>query len=244
MPNYGFKKTAKYSKSKYATKGKNYRGFRKYKRSNTYRKWIPNVMPETHVAYLNWQEELSLDAPGVGLDYATFSASGMYDPRLALGGHQPYGLDQLSAFYKYNKVLSSTITVTPVIDSVADTTPCYVAVVLTDSSTTPTFSDVSHFLEYVKRMGSKVITVGAFQALNSAINQTVSCKYDFKKWYNAHPDQEINWGIGQTANPAMQTAFFQVICYCINGNNPATRLFKVSINYKAKFFTLLKLAES
>jgi len=241
MPNYGFKKTGKISKS--TKTSKNYRGFRKYKRSNTYRKWIPNVMPDTHLAYLNWQEELSLDAP-VGLDYATFSASGMYDPRLALGGHQPYGLDQLSAFYKYNKVLSSTITVTPVIDYVADTTPCYVAVVLSDTNTTPTFTDVSHFLEFCKRMGSKVITVGSYFAQNSDNNQTVSCKYDFKKWYNAHPDQEINWGIGQTANPAMQTAFFQVICYSINGNNPATRLFRVSINYKAKFFTLLKLAES
>lgn len=230
---------------------RSYRRKRSYKKSRFSRKRgyrsrrLINVMPNSVVRYLNWQEELSLDPPGYGLDYATFNASGMYDPRIALGGHQPYGLDQLTTFYKYNRVISSTITVTPVIDYVADTVPCYVAVILSDTNTTPTFTDVSHFLEFCKRMGSKVIQVGAYLPQSSAaINQKLYCKYSFKKWYAAHPDQEINWGIGSSANPALQTAYFQVICYSINGNNPAARLFKVSIGYKAKFFTLLKLPES
>ena len=193
---------------------------------------------------MNYQEELTLDPPGVGLDYATYSASGMYDPKLALGGHQPYGLDQLTAIYKYNRVISSTLTLTPVESAVADTTPCYVAVVLSDTNTTPTFTDAGHFLEYCKRMGSKVITVGSFVGQNSSIKQKLYCKYSFKKWYRSNPSQEINWGIGSTANPALQTAYFQVICYSIYGNNPATRLFTVSLGYKAKFFTPLKLPES
>ena len=39
-----------------------------------------------------------------------YRANGMYDPEVALGGHQPYGFDQLMAQYNNFTVLSSTIT--------------------------------------------------------------------------------------------------------------------------------------
>lgn len=48
---------------------------------------------------------------GIGVNSAVvyeFRANGMYDPEVALGGHQPYGFDQLMAAYSYFTVLSST----------------------------------------------------------------------------------------------------------------------------------------
>jgi len=246
MPLYGSKKIkSNSSRFKKSSTSRNYRGFRKYKRSKSLSTYYPNVMPDTIRRYLNYCEEFTLDAPGPGVDWRDYKANGMYDPRVVIGGHQPYGLDQLTAMYKYWRVMESTITITPVVDSVADTTPCYVAVVVTDdASTSPTFSDSGHFLEYCNRMGSKVIQVGGYQAQVSNMNQTVSCKWNYKKWLQANPNQEWNWGIGSSADPANTVCVFRILVYSINGNNPATRIFRCSIGYKAQFFTPIKLPES
>lgn len=45
--------------------------------------------------------------PGV----VTFRANGMFDPEVAVGGHQPRGFDQLMAFYDHFVVIGATITV-------------------------------------------------------------------------------------------------------------------------------------
>lgn len=220
------------------------RVYRKKTYRPTYRRRrVPNAFPDSCVRYLNYQEETSVDAPGVGLDYKIYRCNDLYDPRDATGGHQPYGLDQLTTLYKYWRVYSSTITITPVEPAVADTTPCYIAVVRADDNSTPTFTDAGHFFEYCKRMGSRVITVGSFQAQNSAINQKLYCKWSYRKWFKANPQLPTNWGLGTTAAPE-DLAYFKIICYSVQGNNPATRYLRVNIGYKAKFFTPLKIPES
>jgi len=45
------------------------------------------------------------------LGFAYFRANGMYDPNVAIGGHQPYGFDQWCAMYRRFCVHSSTIDV-------------------------------------------------------------------------------------------------------------------------------------
>lgn len=41
---------------------------------------------------------------------AKWYTNGMYDPNVAVGGHQPYGFDQMLNYYKYATVLGSKIT--------------------------------------------------------------------------------------------------------------------------------------
>jgi len=242
MPNYGFKKTGTISKSKKTSK--NYRGMRKYKRSRTLATYYPKIMPNSFNSCLNYQEEVNLDAPSGGSLSALYRANGMYDPSVAVGGHQPYGLDQLTAFYKYWRVEESIMTATPIEAVVTDSIPCYAAIVLTDTDTAFTFTDVGQFLEFCNKMGSKVVTIGSFTAQNSAINQPLTLKWSYKKWLKANPNQEWNWGIGSTTDPQAGVCFFRLITYSVNGNNPGNHAFRVSINYKAKFFTPIVLPES
>lgn len=51
---------------------------------------------------------LSVASPGVGAITAyEFRANGMYDPEVAVGGHQPYGFDQLMGQYNHFTVLKA-----------------------------------------------------------------------------------------------------------------------------------------
>lgn len=53
-----------------------------------------------------------LTAPGVGaITTKEYRANGMYDPEFGLGGHQPYGFDQLMAQYNHFTVLKSVFVI-------------------------------------------------------------------------------------------------------------------------------------
>lgn len=50
---------------------------------------------------------------GIGtIKSVAFRANSMHDPEVALGGHQPYGYDQVSAFFYHYTVLGCKLTVT------------------------------------------------------------------------------------------------------------------------------------
>lgn len=54
----------------------------------------------------------TVSAPGVGaITVKEYRANGMYDPEFAVGGHQPYGFDQLLAQYNHFTVLKSVFDV-------------------------------------------------------------------------------------------------------------------------------------
>lgn len=44
------------------------------------------------------------------LDSQTYSTNNMYDPNVSLGGHQPYGYDQVAAYFYRYTVIASKIT--------------------------------------------------------------------------------------------------------------------------------------
>lgn len=54
----------------------------------------------------------SIGSPGVGaITVKEYRANGMYDPEFAVGGHQPYGFDQLMSQYNHFTVLKATFDV-------------------------------------------------------------------------------------------------------------------------------------
>lgn len=65
--------------------------------------------PLRKFAKLKYTEHMTLAGPGAAaIVVHEFRANGMYDPRVALGGHQPYGFDQIMAGYHHFTVLKST----------------------------------------------------------------------------------------------------------------------------------------
>lgn len=61
---------------------------------------------------LNYAEYFSMNPTIGGTSSTLFLANGLYDPYVALGGHQPHGFDQFNVIYENWQVLSSTIELT------------------------------------------------------------------------------------------------------------------------------------
>lgn len=68
--------------------------------------------PQRKFAKLRYCVHETLAGPAVGtIVVKQYKANGMYDPEVGIGGHQPYGYDQLMASYHHYTVLKSSIEV-------------------------------------------------------------------------------------------------------------------------------------
>lgn len=84
-----------------------------------------DLIPEVSHTSLRYVEEIALVTTAATYQYGAFKAHGLNDPRVAVGGHQPYEFDQWGLSYNGYVVLRSRITlkVTPYS---ANTSPGYV----------------------------------------------------------------------------------------------------------------------
>lgn len=92
------------------------------------------LLPDDQVVKFRYSTQGTLN-PGLGaVDTHLFSANGMYDPDVAVGGSQPRGFDQIMALYDHYVVLNARATVwfTPV----ATATNNYVVGVSLEDDTT------------------------------------------------------------------------------------------------------------
>jgi len=93
----------------------------------------------------------SVNAAGLGT--LAFSCNGLYDPNLALGGHQPLYFDQLMGIYDHYHVTNSRITVQLQWCSVTGLTYQYGAYVDDDASGVSTFNSLQERPEAKSAMG-------------------------------------------------------------------------------------------
>ncbi len=71
----------------------------------------------------SYNQVVSLD-PGAGLiAVSEFLVAGAFDPSVTISGHKVFGFEQMALRYEHYRVIRSTITVTPVQSSSANTTP-------------------------------------------------------------------------------------------------------------------------
>jgi len=93
---------------------------------------LPRVLNNT----LKYCEQMNIATNVSGFGSSSFRANGMYDPVVAVGGHQPLGYDQLSALYDHWYVKSARITIQPM--WAGSDVPIQVALYIDDDSTLAT----------------------------------------------------------------------------------------------------------
>lgn len=59
---------------------------------------------------LKYSDFIGITTVGGGITSYAFLANGLYDPRVAIGGHQPRGFDQIMPLYDHFVVIGSTLT--------------------------------------------------------------------------------------------------------------------------------------
>lgn len=87
-------------------------------------------MPHTLRRTLRYSDYGAFAGTSGAIGTWVFTANGLYDPDVTFSGHQPFGFDQLMAFYTSFTVLSARITC----DAIAVSVPIFLGVTASTSS--------------------------------------------------------------------------------------------------------------
>jgi len=187
--------------------------------------YFRSVQPWKLKVVLPYSTTLKLTkAAGTYLATEVFRANSMYDPEVAVGGHQPRGFDQLMTMYDHFTVYGCKITATFVNPVTASQLPMYAFILVTDNAapTLPTMVDVC---EYPKTTYALIHPTqgGGDNVLRNYFN--IKDWFKGKSWLDASqlrgtdasdPSEEYNFvvGIGDpdqiTAGTAMSDIQVQV----------------------------------
>lgn len=152
---------------------------RTYRRRNTFTsisRSTPLGFPKVKHVKMRYVEAWNFLPIAGSMIKHNFRLNGIYDPRVATGGHQPYGHDQWLVFYNHYVVSKSKITVTFVPqDKTTNTTPMVCGVYLDDDNTNSTV------------WGDLLETGQSSQQIlqpSDISKSTQSLSYDAKRFYN------------------------------------------------------------
>ena len=171
------------------------------RRGVTLGKGFPKKVTMTH----KYKTTISGNATGV-LDYFHFRANGMFDPEVALGGHQPMYFDQMSALYDHWTVIGSKIKVTITRTGVNanDGIPLYFCMFLNDDTTVAN----SNIVNVAEANGARIVMAAPSPSQNfhpTAIH--LYQKFSAKKTYGNATLNNDNIQGSAVTDPAEQTNF-------------------------------------
>lgn len=182
---------------------------------------------------LVYAETVAMTGGGAGatLTYS-YRANSIYDPRVAIGGHQPMAHDEWANFYNHYRVIGSKITLKPVTQT--DTTaPLVYFVTLGATSTAPASADIA-----IERGRC------AYGILTPQGDNTITLKnaYDAVKFFGTKVD------IGEqkalfTADPA-EGVYFHIGMTPLTSSSLTSSHFVVEIEYTCQFTEPRQLGQS
>lgn len=217
-----------YRKKKKSTRPRTYRRKRK---NNPRRALAFADQPKSKIVKLKYVEEITLDAATGFIAYGDYCANGLYDPRLAIGGHQPYGFDQVMVNYDHYQVIGAKITAAYQGISASNLIPGYLTVGLFDKTGVPaSYSSVEHMLESNRIRGPVTTTFSTGQGY-SGTAKVARRAFSSKKFFR-QPFGENELQGSVAANP-VERAVFCVMHSSVGGNNPTAANILITIEYIA-----------
>jgi len=127
------KKKTTFTKRKRSTKYGRRKQFRKSGYKRTYPMYSSICgLPTTKTVNMPYHMEFTTSTAGI--HYNTFRSNSIYDPDYTGGGHQPRSHDQYAAYYKYYRVLSTSIRATFYWDTIPSQSHC-VGIYVDDNGT-------------------------------------------------------------------------------------------------------------
>ncbi len=211
---------------------------RRKKRSSEVVSLNNQPFPKSFITKHRYSVTDTLD-PSVGSpDIKYYSCNGLYDPEVAVGGHQPLGFDQMTPMYDHYTVLGSRITV-KAMSAAADLGTggtiigCYIN---DDASAVTSFDTVVEQGKAVYR-----ILTG-----NSATGMTTFSKnFSTKKYFGATDVKDNDQLKGNIAANPSDGAYFTVFAQGIDASaNPGVVYIHVLIEYIVQWSEQRSLSQS
>lgn len=218
-----------------------------YNRRRVPRRIPLSGFPAKKLVRLRYATRLNLDAPIDGTPvHNGYRANGMYDPNMALGGHQPMGFDQWMTVYDHFTVLGSKITVRYVPNTTTAFPPIAFGIMLTDDSVFPyTNTDALHAIMESSHGGRAMRLAdisNSATSRNLSVTRTFSAKRFFGKAFLTG-SEDYKGAIN--ADPTEQACF---LVWALNpttaGNDPPSCSFVVTVEYIAMLTERRELAQS
>ena len=163
------------------------------------------------------------------IDYFHFRANGMYDPEVALGGHQPMYFDQMTALYDHFTVIGAKIkiTVTRASINASDGLPVYMCLFVNDDTTVAN-SNITQVAEGYKTT-IRMVPVATPNSYNAPI--VLTSKFSSRKFFGNSSLNNANIQGSAVTDPSEQAYF--TLCYQHPGGGEASWEALVEIDYIA-----------
>ncbi len=185
------------------------------------------VGPQTLIRKLRYATQTSVNPPAGGAAANVFiRANGMFDPEVAVGGHQPLGFDQYMTMYDHFKVLGSKITVQFLQEGSGHASQAVACISLDDDVTANT--SIENMIEQGLSTW-KVMQAEQAQAEPTILSKTFSSKNFFRnKLYSA----ELQ---GNVSSDPQEEAIFNISVAGLNGTDPNVTDMLIVIDYIVSF---------
>lgn len=194
--------------------------------------------PTRKFCKLKYVEHIGIQGPNVNAITANeFRANGMYDPRYAVGGHQPMGFDQLMAQYNHFTVLRSVFKVENM-NSENYNDVCLCAALSAEAGAVAA-SYAAGGRDGLREMPitsqDTMMQIGQYDQKN----RSVSLYFNASKFFgkpNSNLIGDARFQGDATADPT-EDAFFTVFAYAPNNTDESAKVFpiKIEITYFAVF---------
>lgn len=186
---------------------------------------------------LRYVEHIQVDPDNLTVTHVLYRANGMFDPKVAIGGHQPLGFDEWMSRYYHFTVLGSRIRVAVINNTNTQATvPCYHVVALAGG--TNDFASMTPETIFENRMTSRVNIGGLVTSAygrDPVSTSTSSTFFSAKKFFGRRNIVGDALYRGNSAADPTEQALYDCMFFNINGNNPGLVNVRVTIDYFAVF---------
>ena len=174
------------------------------KRAVSMGKGFPAKIVMTH----KYVETVTLSSPAVASYNAiTYRANGMFDPRVAAGGHQPLGFDQMSALYNHWTVIGARVRFKVVRDKSSDSRVIQLCSYLDDDATLP-----GSYEQLLEQNRLRSVVMGAANSTGEGERYvTLTTKFSARKQFGTGALSKDSLQGSATADPAEQSFFVLAI---------------------------------
>lgn len=197
------------------------------------RRMPPAGFPKSKRVRMRYATTATINPDGTGVPaWVSIRANGMFDPEVAVGGHQPMGFDQWMTVYDHFTVTESVISVRPLLRSATSGIPGVYGVTLDDTAAFP-YGTLSPLLESgLTNRHPK--TYGLVEGIGGGADPMVRKAFRARKFFGTRAvvgEDELK---GSASGDPTEQAYFHIwACSPGAGVSPDVQIFQVIVDYVA-----------
>jgi hypothetical protein len=195
-------------------------------------------MPLSLHTKLRYHESFSLN-PGAGTFAAAFyRANGLFDPTVAVGGHQPSGFDQLMQFYNHFTVVGADATLNACVTGGTNIQNLF------GIKIQPTAAIAAGSTDALLETDQCIWRLNGYPG---APTEPVRVKLDISKYFRRTPEEMINtepYRGDAATDPVEQVYFACFLAAAAAADDPASTTMRIDILYDVVFSEPKELAQS